>query len=236
MSLKRQGSELRRDEEDEDRTMPEDSRTEERRCMVRDQVEARGVDDRRVLDVMQEIPRHRFIPPDFQAAAYHDRPLPIGCGQTISQPYIVGLMTSLLELKPDDTVLEIGAGSGYQAAILSKLARSVVTIERLPEIASKAKDLMQGLAIFNVEVVVEDGTLGYAPGAPYDGIIITAASPDIPAPLIDQLAEKGRLVAPVGSRDLQQLVRIRKQGDQISRETFGGVVFVPLLGRHGWQE
>ena len=216
--------------------MPVDLRTEERLRMVRDQVEARGVDDRRVLDAMREIPRHLFIPDEYRDAAYHDRPLPIGSGQTISQPYIVGLMTSLLELKQSDKVLEIGAGSGYQAALLSKLARTVVTIERLPEIAAKAKDVMQRLGITNVKVVVEDGTLGYAPDAPYDGIIITAASPDIPPPLIGQLADKGRLVAPVGTRDLQQLVRIRKQGDRISREMFGGVVFVPLLGRHGWQE
>jgi protein-L-isoaspartate(D-aspartate) O-methyltransferase len=216
--------------------MPEDSRREERMRMVRDQIEARGVENRNVLDAMREIPRHRFIPEEFQGAAYQDRPLPIGNGQTISQPYIVGLMTSLLELQPKESVLEIGAGSGYQAAILSKLARSVVTIERLPEIASKAKNLLQSLGIFNVKVVVGDGTLGYAPDAPYDGIIITAASPDIPAPLIDQLADSGRLVAPVGSRDLQQLVRIRKDGSRISRENFGGVVFVPLLGRYGWQE
>lgn len=216
--------------------MPVDSRTEERLRMVRDQVEARGVDDRRVLDAMREIPRHLFISDEYRDAAYHDRPLPIGSGQTISQPYIVGLMTSLLELKQSDKVLEIGAGSGYQAALLSKLARTVVTVERLPEIAAKAKEVMQHLGIINVKVVVEDGTLGYAPDAPYDGIIITAASPDIPPPLIGQLADKGRLVAPVGSRDIQQLVRIRKQGDRISRETFGGVVFVPLLGHHGWQE
>ena len=216
--------------------MPVDLRTEERLRMVRDQVEARGVDDRRVLDAMRGIPRHFFIPAEYQDAAYHDRPLPIGSGQTISQPYIVGLMTSLLELKQSDKVLEIGAGSGYQAAILSKLAGTVVTVERLPEIAAKAKDIMQRLGIINVKVVVEDGTLGYTPDAPYDGIIITAASPDIPPPLIGQLADKGRLVAPVGTRDLQQLVRIRKQGDRISREMFGGVVFVPLLGRHGWQE
>jgi len=216
--------------------MPEDSRTKERLRMVQYQVEARGVEDREVLDAMRKIPRHLFIPAEFQDAAYHDRPLPIGSGQTISQPYIVGLMTSLLELKQKNTVLEIGAGSGYQAAILSVLCRTVVSVERLPEIASKAKDVLQSLGIFNVNVVTGDGTLGYVQGAPYDGIIITAASPDIPVPLIDQLGDGGRLVAPVGSRDLQQLVRIRKKGDQTSRENFGGVVFVPLLGRHGWQE
>jgi protein-L-isoaspartate(D-aspartate) O-methyltransferase len=216
--------------------MDEDPRIIERMRMVREQIEARGVDDHRVLDAMREIPRHLFIPAEFQAAAYHDRPLPIGSGQTISQPYIVGVMTSLLELKQDDTVLEVGAGSGYQAAILSKLARTVVTVERIPEIALKAKNLLRRLGVFNVKVIEGDGTLGYAPDAPYNGIIITAASPDIPVPLIDQLADEGRLVAPVGSRDLQQLVRITKQGDRISRENFGGVVFVPLLGRHGWQE
>lgn len=216
--------------------MPEDPRTEERLRMVRDQIEARGVEDRRVLDAMRDIPRHLFVPPEFQPAAYHDRPLPIGSGQTISQPYIVGLMTALLDVKQSDRVLEIGTGSGYQAAILSRLARTVVTVERLPEIAAKAKDLMRHLGIFNVNVVVEDGSLGYPPDAPYDRIMITAASPDIPAPLIDQLADEGKLVAPVGSRDLQQLVRITKPGCRISRENFGGVVFVPLLGRHGWQE
>ncbi|MEI6292135.1 MAG: protein-L-isoaspartate(D-aspartate) O-methyltransferase [Methanomicrobiales archaeon] len=216
--------------------MSEGPRIEERLRMVRDQIEARGVEDPRVLDAMREIPRHLFIPAEFQVAAYHDRPLPIGSGQTISQPYIVGLMTALLDVKQSDRVLEIGTGSGYQAAILSKLSRTVVTVERLPEIAAKAKDLMRRLGIFNVNVVVEDGTLGYLPDAPYDRIIITAASPDIPAPLIDQLADEGKLVAPVGSRDLQQLVRITKQRDRISRENFGGVVFVPLLGRHGWQE
>ncbi len=216
--------------------MPEDTRSEERSRMVRDQIEARGVGDRRVLDAMREIPRHLFIPHEFQAAAYHDRPLPIGSGQTISQPYIVGLMTSLLEIKQDDKVLEIGAGSGYQAAILSRLARSVVTVERLPEVASKAEEMMHRLGITNVTVVVEDGTMGYAPDAPYDAIVVTAATPDIPAPLIDQMADGGRLVAPVGPRDLQQLVRVRKHGVRISQENFGGVMFVPLLGRHGWQD
>jgi protein-L-isoaspartate(D-aspartate) O-methyltransferase len=236
MSLKRQDSRPGRIEEYVEERMSEDPRTEERMRMVRDQIEARGIGDKRVLDAMREIPRHLFIPPEFREAAYHDRPLPIGSGQTISQPYIVGLMTSLLELKQNDMVLEIGAGSGYQAAILSKLARTVVTVERLPEIASKAEDMMHRLGISNVTVAVEDGTLGYAPCAPYNGIIITAASPDIPEPLIDQLADGGRLVAPVGPRDLQQLIRVRKHGERISRENFGGVMFVPLLGRHGWQE
>lgn len=214
----------------------EDPRKEERLRMVRYQIEARGVEDPAVLVAMRDIPRHLFIPEEFRDAAYHDRPLPIGSGQTISQPYIVALMTSLLELKPGDRVLEIGAGSGYQAAILSKLARNVVTIERLPEIASKARDVLQGLGIYNVRVIVGDGTLGYSADAPYDGIIITAASPDVPSPLIDQLADGGRLVAPVGSRDLQQLVRVTRQGSLINRENFGGVVFVPLLGRYGWQD
>jgi len=216
--------------------MPDDMRTEERLRMVQYQIEARGVEDQRVLDAMRKIPRHLFVPGEFREAAYQDRPLPIGIGQTISQPYIVGLMTSLLELKQNDKVLEIGTGSGYQAAILSKLSRSVVTIERLPEIASNAKEILLKLGISNVKVVVGDGTLGYVDDAPYDGIIITAATPDIPAPLIDQLADMGRLVAPAGSRDLQQLVRIKKQGGRTSSENFGGVVFVPLLGHHGWQE
>ena len=204
--------------------------------MVEMQIAARGVSDERVLAAMRKIPRHLFIPGDVRGSAYGDYPLPIGHGQTISQPYIVAMMTSLLQIRPDDRVLEIGAGSGYQAAILGILAREVISIERIPEVAHLAQKNLTTSGITNVRVVVGDGTLGYPEGSPYDGILITAATPSIPPPLIDQLAEGGRLVAPVGSRDLQDLIRLTRKGHDLVRESFGGVVFVPLLGEHGWKQ
>ncbi|MDD1634051.1 MAG: protein-L-isoaspartate(D-aspartate) O-methyltransferase [Methanomicrobiales archaeon] len=203
--------------------------------MVEYQIAARGVRDPRVLAAMREVPRHLFIPDAQRSAAYQDRPLPIGSGQTISQPYIVALMTELLEPSPGDTVLEIGAGSGYQAAILGKLVSQVITIERLPEIAAAARERLQRLEITNVEVEVGDGTMGYPLKAPYQGILVTAATPEIPAPLLDQLADGGRLVAPAGGRDVQELVRFRKQGGQLVREYHGAVCFVPLIGEFGWK-
>jgi len=204
--------------------------------MVDLQIAARGVKDSRVLAAMRSIPRHLFVPISFRDAAYNDCPLPIGSGQTISQPYIVAVMTELLQLQPGDRVLEIGCGSGYQAAILGTLAREVISIERLPEVAGMARENLASTGIRNVTVVVADGTLGYPGGAPYDAVIVTAAAPRVPQPLLDQLAEGGRLVAPVGSRDLQELVRCTKREVGISREYFGGVVFVPLLGKEGWPE
>lgn len=207
-----------------------------RERMVETQIEDRGVRDKRLLDVMRQIPRHLFVPPAFREAAYQDRPLPIGSGQTISQPYIVAVMTELLHLNESDRVLEIGTGSGYQAAILSRLAKTVITVERLPGIAENARQLFESLGLDNITVVAGDGTEGYGPGAPYDGIIVTAATPGIPAPLVDQIGEGGRLVAPVGSRDLQQLVRLTKRDGNVIREEFGGVVFVPLLGKYGWKD
>jgi protein-L-isoaspartate(D-aspartate) O-methyltransferase len=209
--------------------------TQSRMRMVEYQIAGRGVQDQRVLDAMREIPRHLFIPQEYRESAYQDRPLPIGKGQTISQPYIVAVMTELLGIRPGDSVLEVGTGSGYQAAILARLAGVVVTIERLPEIAETAGNILRSLAISNVKIIVGDGTEGYVPDAPYNGIIVTAATPDIPSPLVEQLADGGRLVAPVGSRDLQQLIRLTRNGDQITRESYGGVVFVPLLGRYGWR-
>jgi protein-L-isoaspartate(D-aspartate) O-methyltransferase len=213
-----------------------DGRETERLRMVETQIAARGVRDERVLSAMREVPRHLFVPESYQSAAYNDSPLPIGKGQTISQPYIVAVMTELLGLMPTDKVLEIGSGSGYQAAILGKLAQTVVTVERIPEVAEIARANLARVGITTVTVVTGNGTIGYPEGAPFDGILITAATPSVPAPLIDQMAEGGRLVAPVGSRDLQELVRLTKHGEQTTRELFGGVVFVPLLGEHGWQE
>lgn len=215
--------------------MAEDPRSGERNAMVETQLAARGVRDPLVLEAMRRVPRHLFVPAVYQGAAYRDSPLPIGSGQTISQPYIVGLMTELLDISPGDHVLEIGAGSGYQAAILREIGASVITIERLPEVARLARENLERAGISGVDVITGDGTEGYPPAAPYNAILITAATPEVPEPLISQLDEGGRLVAPVGSRDIQELVRLEKSGGRITRSTFGGVVFVPLLGRHGWE-
>jgi protein-L-isoaspartate(D-aspartate) O-methyltransferase len=202
--------------------------------MVEHQIEARGIKNPLVLAAMRDVPRHVFIPPPYDRNAYDDCPLPIGNGQTISQPYIVALMTELLDLKPEDTILEIGAGSGYQAAILSRIVRRVTTIERLGSVAALAKKNLSDVNVRNVTVIEGDGTLGYLPGAPYDAILITAATPEVPAPLLDQLAEGGRLVAPVGGREIQELVKLVRKGGTIQRSYFGGVRFVPLIGQHGW--
>ena len=210
-------------------------RAEERRRMVERQIEVRGIHDVRVLAAMREIPRHLFIPPPYDQNAYDDNPLPIGDGQTISQPYIVALMTALLRPEPSDSVLEIGTGSGYQAAILSRLVRRLTTIERIPAVAVFARNNVKSLEIENVEIVEGDGTQGYSQNAPYNGIIITAATPEIPRILTDQLAEGGRLVAPVGGRDIQELVILEKQGNILIPEYHGGVRFVPLIGKHGWE-
>jgi protein-L-isoaspartate(D-aspartate) O-methyltransferase len=215
--------------------MTPDPRADERRRMVESQIKARGVRDPRVLAAMREVPRHLFIPPPFDRSAYDDAPLPIGNGQTISQPYIVALMTELLHPEPDHRVLEIGAGSGYQAAVLSVLVRQVTTIERIAAVADLARRNLAALHDDNVTVIVGDGTKGYQQNSPYDGIIITAATPDIPTPLIGQLADGGRIVAPVGGRDIQELVVLEKQQGRIATEHHGGVRFVPLIGEHGWE-
>ena len=206
-----------------------------RERMVATQIAARGVGDEKVLAAMRRVPRHLFVPAEVRGSAYSDYPLPIGHGQTISQPYIVAMMTSLLQIQPDDRLLEIGSGSGYQAAVLGILAREVISIERIPEVAQLAKKNLADAGITNVTVVIGDGTLGFPGGAPYNGVLITAATPSIPSPLVEQLAEGGRLVAPVGSRDLQELVRLTRKGHDLTRESFGGVVFVPLLGEYGWK-
>lgn len=210
-------------------------RADERKAMVEHQIAARGIHDPRVLAAMLEIPRHLFIPPPYNRAAYEDNPLPIGNGQTISQPYIVALMTELLHPKDTDNVLEIGAGSGYQAAILSRLVQRLTTIERIGPVADLARKNLKSLGIDNVIVIESDGTLGYPENAPYNGILITAATPEVPKPLIGQLAEGGILVAPVGGRDIQDLITLRKQGRSVIQESHGGVRFVPLIGEHGWE-
>ncbi len=206
-----------------------------RERMVKEQIEARGVRDRRVLEAMLSVPRHLFVPEGLRGSAYHDSPLPIGEGQTISQPYMVALMTELLELRGSEKVLEVGTGSGYQAAILSLLAAEVFTIEKNERLASKAAERLKDLGYENVYVRVGDGTLGLREEAPFDGIIVTAGSPSIPQPLTEQLKVGGRLVIPVGPSGMQMLKLIIRMEDRFVEEEKGGCVFVPLVGKHGWR-
>jgi protein-L-isoaspartate(D-aspartate) O-methyltransferase len=216
--------------------MPPDPFGDERRRMVEEQIRSRGIRNERVLAVMEKVPRHLFVPENLRPAAYEDRPLPIGEGQTISQPYIVALMTDLLDPRAGDRILEIGAGSGYQAAILAGLASEVITIERIPSVAAQARRNLSAAGSRPVEVVLGDGTLGYPPKAPYQGILVTAGAPEVPPPLVGQLADGGRLVAPIGPHGVQDLVRVVREGGKIRRESHGGVVFVPLIGEYGWRE
>ncbi len=213
-----------------------DKNAEARRRMVERQLKARDVRDERVLEAMSDVPRHRFVPPEYQTSAYADGPLPIGEGQTISQPYIVGYMSQLLELTPEDRVLEIGTGSGYQAAVLGHLADEVYTVERVPGLAARARETLEELGFENVHVVQRDGSGGLPEQAPYDAIIVTAAAPEAPQPLKAQLADGGRLVVPVGSRGGQVLERWIRRGEDVRRERLAPVAFVPLLGDHGWSE
>jgi protein-L-isoaspartate(D-aspartate) O-methyltransferase len=206
----------------------------EREHMVESQLLPRGIKDKRVLEAMRQVPRHLFVPKDMRNVAYSDGPLPIGHKQTISQPYIVALMTQLLELRGQEKVLELGTGSGYQAAILSHLARQVYSIERHAALAQQAKKVFAQLGYDNIVVRVGDGTLGWPQHSPYDAIIITAAAPDVPQPLTDQLADGGCLVAPVGSRWSQVLVKVKRRGEKLVSEHLTAVAFVPLVGKHGW--
>ncbi|MEW6679423.1 MAG: protein-L-isoaspartate(D-aspartate) O-methyltransferase [bacterium] len=216
--------------------MEEDIYKERRKVMVKEQIEGRGIRDKRVLSAMLDIPRDVFVEEREREDAYKDFPLPIGYGQTISQPYIVALMTSLLELKGDEVVLEIGTGSGYQSAILSYLAAEVWTIERISELGERARKTLEKLGIKNVHLIVGNGTLGLPEYAPYDRIIITAASPDVPKPLIDQLKDNGIMVIPMGERYTQRLVVITKEKGMIKEKDRGGCVFVPLIGKYGFKE
>ena len=204
--------------------------------MVENQIISRGIVDTRVLAAMRAVPRHAFIPEKFLDEAYEDHPLPVGDGQTISQPYIVALMTSHLELTGSEKVLEIGTGSGYQAAILARLAKEVHSIERIPELASKAEATLKRLGFDNVAVHAGDGSLGWPEAAPYDRIIVTAAAPSVPAELTDQLTTGGRLIIPVGERWHQVLEEWRKTPAGLVKKEVLPVVFVPLLGQKGWQD
>jgi len=208
----------------------------EREYMVESQIVRRGVRDVRVLEAMRDVPRHVFVAPEYRYLAYADGPLPIGNGQTISQPYIVALMSELLELRGDEMVLEVGTGSGYQAAILAHLARQVHSIERYANLARCATDILQDLGLDNVHVHTGDGTKGLPDYAPYAGIMVTAAAPNIPRPLLDQLEEGGRLVIPVGSRGGQVLERWVRHGERYDYESITPVAFVPLVGDQGWKD
>ena len=202
--------------------------------MVRRDIEARGITDPRVLAAMRRVPRERFVAERSRRAAYDDGALPIGGHQTISQPYVVAWMVDALSLPVGARVLEIGTGSGYGAAVLAELAGEVVTVERLAELADVARALLQELDYHNVIVVVGDGSLGHRDRAPYDGICVTAAAPEIPTTLLEQLGDHGRLVMPVGDRDGQELTVVVRHGEQLSRHAVGGVRFVPLIGDQGW--
>jgi len=203
--------------------------------MVEEQIIQKGIRDHRVLEAVREIPRHMFVPDKDPQWAYIDAPIAVGWGQTISQPYIVALMTEALELQGQEKVLEIGTGSGYQAAILSRLVARVYSIERIEGLACRAKETLDELGIFNVTVTHGNGSIGLPEEAPYDAIIVTASAPDIPKPLIEQLADGGRLVMPVGERDSQTLTKITKKGQTIQRANLGLCVFVPLIGSAGWE-
>ena len=193
--------------------------------------------DTRVLDVMNKLPRHLFVPEALRSQAYKDNALPIASGQTISQPYIVARMTEILEITRRDKVLEIGAGTGYQTAVLAALSRSVFAVERLPNLATEARDRLKRLGIYNVSLKTDDGTAGWESYAPYDAILVAAGGPDIPQPLIDQLKVGGRLVIPVGADPKNQnLIRLVKLETGVQTQDFGPCAFVPLIGEHGWQQ
>jgi protein-L-isoaspartate(D-aspartate) O-methyltransferase len=204
--------------------------------MVEKQLRRRGIRDAAVLAAMTAVPRHEFVANELRSHAYDDAPLPIGGGQTISQPYIVAAMTAALHLQPGDRVLEIGTGCGYQAAVLSRLAKEVFTIERRTELASAASRLLAQLDYSNVHVHCGDGTLGLQEFAPFDAILVAAAAPEIPKPLLAQLAERGRMIIPVGGADHQELQLVERHGDAFPAKILEGCRFVPLVGYHGWQE
>lgn len=207
----------------------------QRERMVNDQLKARGIADPRVLAAMGELPRHLFVEEALAGQAYLDCPLPIGEGQTISQPYIVALMSELLQVEPGMKVLEIGTGSGYQAAVLAKLGADVHTVERIPKLCVAARERLLSMGLFSVHVKQDDGTLGWPSASPFDRIIVTAGGPEIPQPLVDQLGQGGRLILPLGaSRRSQRLVLVERLPDGVRQSEVCSVAFVDLVGKHGW--
>ena len=207
----------------------------QRTRMVEDQLKSRGIADPRVLAAFRKVPRHRFVPEGLAQEAYADRPLPIGGGQTISQPYMVALMINRLRLQGHERVLEIGTGSGYQTALLAELALEVFSVERLPELLAAANTRLEELGCLNVHLTPGNGSLGWPEHAPFDAIIVAAASPDIPPPLLEQLAEGGRVILPVGGPSAQTLIEAEKRQGVIHRVEIAGCIFVPLMGQHGWR-
>jgi len=202
--------------------------------MVESQLAARGITEARLLAAFQKIPRHLFIPKEFQHEAYADHPLPIGAGQTISQPYIVAMMTEALRLQGHERVLEIGSGSGYQTAILAELALEVFSVERLAELLPSVRERLTSLGYVNVHLAVGNGSVGWPEHAPYDAILVSAAAPEVPEPLLTQLADLGRMVVPIGPPQAQTLVRVEKRHGAVHRRELASCVFVPLVGKHGW--
>lgn len=208
----------------------------ERLAMIEGQLRRRGITNERVLRAMFEVPRHEFVPPLYQPEAYDDRPIAIGDGQTVSQPYMVAAMTEVAQVEPGDKVLEIGTGSGYQAAILCQLGADVITMERIPRLAKAAQERLSRLGFGSIRVIAEDGSEGYRPEAPYAAILVTAAAPTVPQVLVSQLADGGRLVIPVGSLRQQTLEVISKRGGEISVQDLDPCQFVPLVGKRAWPE
>lgn len=208
----------------------------ERERMVREQIERRGIRDPLVLEAMRRVPRHLFVSPEQQPAAYDDHALPIGEGQTISQPFMVAVMTADLAIGPSSHVLEIGTGSGYQGAILAAIAASVVTLERRPALAERARAIYERLGISTIDVIVGDGTCGYPSRAPYDAIVVTAGAPRVPPALREQLAVGGHLVVPVGAEMYQDLKIVTRHPDRFEERTGEACVFVPLIGEQGWND
>lgn len=204
--------------------------------MVETQLMGRGIRDERVLEAMRKVPRHLFVDEALRDQAYSDHPLPIGEKQTISQPYIVALMTESLGLTGSEKVLEIGTGSGYQTAVLAELSHRVFSIERYPSLGYRANQILQKLGYNNYIVRVGDGSLGWPDDAPFDGILVTAGAPSVPRPLVDQLAMGGRLIVPVGDRFSQDLFLVKRAEEGISKTNLGGVRFVDLVGKWGWKE
>lgn len=207
----------------------------ERERMVEEQLARRGITDGRVLDAMRKIPRHLFVEEALRDRAYGDHPLPIGEGQTISQPYIVGIMTQLLCLTGVEKVLEIGTGSGYQTAVLAELARRVCSVERIPALAARARATLEALGYTNVWVRTADGTFGWPDEAPFDRVLVSAAAPSVPQPLFDQLAEGGRMALPVGDAFSQTLTVVERVGGEMRTTVDSGCVFVKLIGKYGWE-
>jgi protein-L-isoaspartate(D-aspartate) O-methyltransferase len=207
----------------------------QRRALI-GRMQEKGIRDLEILRLFDMVPRHQFVPHAVAHRAYEDAAIPIGFGQTASQPSLQALYMQLLEISPNDRVLEIGTGSGFQTAVLAHLADRVYSIERIPELASRAREALDALRLANVALLVGDGTVGWSRYAPYDAILVAAAAPDVPGPLVDQLAEGGRMLVPVGGRDAQRLLMVRRQAGQITQEEVLDCTFVPLLGRFGWLE